>query len=47
MATRTRSRDSAVEAGLASAAVAEVEASLTVPLDPKVAGFFDVDNTMM
>jgi HAD superfamily hydrolase (TIGR01490 family) len=47
MATRTRSRDSAVQAGLASAAAAEVEASLAVPLDPKVAGFFDVDNTMM
>ncbi len=47
MAARARSRDSAVEAGLASAAAAEVEASLAVPLDPKVAGFFDVDNTMM
>jgi HAD superfamily hydrolase (TIGR01490 family) len=47
MATRTRSGDSAVKAGLASAAAAEVEASLAVPLDPKVAGFFDVDNTMM
>jgi HAD superfamily hydrolase (TIGR01490 family) len=44
---RARSRESAIEAGLASAAVAEVEASLTVPLDPLVAGFFDVDNTMM
>jgi HAD superfamily hydrolase (TIGR01490 family) len=47
MAARSRSRSSAVEAGLASAAAAEVEASLEVPLDPKVAGFFDVDNTMM
>jgi HAD superfamily hydrolase (TIGR01490 family) len=47
MAGRSRSRDTAVEAGLASAAVAEVEASLAVPLDPHVAGFFDVDNTMM
>ncbi|HEX3899951.1 MAG TPA: HAD family hydrolase [Mycobacteriales bacterium] len=47
MAARARSRESAIEAGLASAAVAEVEASLTVPLDPLVAGFFDVDNTMM
>lgn len=47
MAARVRSRDSAIEAGVASAAVAEVEASLAVPLDPKVAGFFDVDNTMM
>jgi HAD superfamily hydrolase (TIGR01490 family) len=44
---RARSRESAIEAGLASAAAAEVEASLTVPLDPLVAGFFDVDNTMM
>ena len=44
---RARSRESAIAAGLASAAVAEVEASLAVPLDPKVAGFFDVDNTMM
>jgi HAD superfamily hydrolase (TIGR01490 family) len=47
MAARSRSRSTAIEAGLASAAVAEVEASLAVPLDPKVAGFFDVDNTMM
>jgi HAD superfamily hydrolase (TIGR01490 family) len=47
MAARARSRESAIQAGLASAAAAEVEASLTVPLDPKVAGFFDVDNTMM
>ena len=34
-------------AGAASAAVAEVEASLTVPLDSSAAAFFDVDNTMM
>jgi HAD superfamily hydrolase (TIGR01490 family) len=47
MAARSRSRRSAVEAGLASAAVAEVEASLEVPADPAVAAFFDVDNTMM
>jgi HAD superfamily hydrolase (TIGR01490 family) len=47
VAARARSRESAIEAGLASAAAAEVEASLTVPLDPLVAGFFDVDNTMM
>ncbi|HEX3822972.1 MAG TPA: HAD family hydrolase [Mycobacteriales bacterium] len=47
MAARSRSRRSAVEAGLASAAVAEVEASLEVPADPRVAAFFDVDNTMM
>ncbi len=47
MAARSRSRSTAIEAGLASAAVAEVEAALEVPLDPKVAGFFDVDNTMM
>lgn len=46
---RRRSRDgtSAVLAGAASAAVAEVEASLTVPADPSAAAFFDVDNTMM
>jgi HAD superfamily hydrolase (TIGR01490 family) len=47
MAARSRSRRSAVEAGVASAAVAEVEASLEVPMDPKVAAFFDVDNTIM
>jgi HAD superfamily hydrolase (TIGR01490 family) len=47
MAARSRSRRSAVEAGLASAAVAEVEASLAVPADPTVAAFFDVDNTVM
>ena len=38
---------SAVLAGAASAAVAEVEASLTVPPDPTAAAFFDVDNTMI
>jgi HAD superfamily hydrolase (TIGR01490 family) len=32
---------------MASAAVAEVEASLAIPADPRVAAFFDVDNTMM
>jgi HAD superfamily hydrolase (TIGR01490 family) len=47
MAARSRSRRSAVEAGMAAAAVAEVEASLEMPADPKVAAFFDVDNTMM
>jgi HAD superfamily hydrolase (TIGR01490 family) len=47
MAARSRSRRSAVEAGMASAAVAEVEASLEMPADPRVAAFFDVDNTMM
>src|SRR3954470_2624390 len=47
MAARSRSRRSAVEAGMASAAVAEVEASLAMPADPQVAAFFDVDNTMM
>jgi HAD superfamily hydrolase (TIGR01490 family) len=46
MAARSR-RSTAQEAGFASAAVAEVEASLEVPLDPTVAGFFDVDNTMI
>ena len=38
---------SAVLAGAASAAVAEVEASLDVPSDPTAAAFFDVDNTMI
>ncbi|HWB66675.1 MAG TPA: HAD-IB family hydrolase [Mycobacteriales bacterium] len=47
MAGRSRSRGSAVEAGVAAAAAAEVEASLTVPPDPAAAAFFDVDNTMM
>jgi HAD superfamily hydrolase (TIGR01490 family) len=47
MAARSRSRSSAVEAGIASAAVAEVEASLEIPADPRAAAFFDVDNTMM
>src|ERR1700759_1652678 len=47
MAARSRSRRSAVEAGVASAAVAEVEASLEIPADPKAAAFFDVDNTIM
>jgi HAD superfamily hydrolase (TIGR01490 family) len=47
MAGRSRSRRSAVEAGEASAAAAEVEASLEMPAEPHVAAFFDVDNTMM
>jgi HAD superfamily hydrolase (TIGR01490 family) len=47
MAARARSRRSAIEAGIASAAVAEVEASLATPADPHAAAFFDVDNTMM
>src|SRR3954463_13757981 len=47
MAARSRSRRSAIEAGMASAAVAEVEASLAMPADPTAAAFFDVDNTMM
>ncbi|MDT7551161.1 MAG: hypothetical protein QOE84_3555 [Actinomycetota bacterium] len=38
---------SAVLAGAASAAVAEVEDSLAVPPDPTAAAFFDVDNTMI
>ena len=49
-----RSRDTtsgpdpgAVVAGEASAAAAEVEAALQVPLDPRAAAFFDVDNTVM
>jgi HAD superfamily hydrolase (TIGR01490 family) len=47
MAARSRSSRSAVAAGMAAAAVAEVEASLQVPADPHAAAFFDVDNTMM
>jgi HAD superfamily hydrolase (TIGR01490 family) len=49
-----RSRDAtsgpdpeAVIAGEASAAAAQVEAALKVPLDPRAAAFFDVDNTVM
>lgn len=37
----------AVLAGAAAAAAAEVEASLAVPSDPTAAAFFDVDNTMI
>jgi HAD superfamily hydrolase (TIGR01490 family) len=37
----------AVAAGTASAAAAEVEAAMRVPLDPRAAAFFDVDNTVM
>jgi HAD superfamily hydrolase (TIGR01490 family) len=37
----------AVVAGEAAAAAAEVEAALQVPLDPRAAAFFDVDNTVM
>jgi HAD superfamily hydrolase (TIGR01490 family) len=47
---RSRSKDdgvSTVLAGVASAAAAEVEDSLAVPLDPTAAAFFDVDNTMI
>ena len=49
-----RSRDTtfgpdpdAVVAGEASAAAAQVEAALQVPLEPRAAAFFDVDNTVM
>ena len=38
---------SSVLAGVASAAVAELEDSLSVPLDPTAAAFFDCDNTMI
>jgi len=38
---------SAVLAGAASAAAAEVEASLATVADPEAAAFFDVDNTMI
>ena len=34
-------------AGTASAAAAEVEDAMRVPLDPRAAAFFDVDNTVM
>ncbi|MDX6196992.1 MAG: hypothetical protein QOJ79_143 [Actinomycetota bacterium] len=46
---RARNDDgvSAVLAGAASAAAAEVEDSLAVPPDPTAAAFFDVDNTMI
>jgi HAD superfamily hydrolase (TIGR01490 family) len=47
---RSRSADDAAEAitaGEASAAAAEVEDALAVPLDPVAAAFFDVDNTVM
>jgi HAD superfamily hydrolase (TIGR01490 family) len=37
----------AVLAGAASAAAADVEASLRVPVDPTAAAFFDCDNTMI
>ena len=49
MRLRRRTDDgvSAVLAGAASAAAAEVEASLAVPADPTAAAFFDVDNTMI
>ncbi|HET7327050.1 MAG TPA: HAD-IB family hydrolase, partial [Nocardioidaceae bacterium] len=47
MRRRSRDTDNAALAGAASAAVAEVEASLVVPPDPSAAAFFDVDNTMM
>src|SRR4051812_10867482 len=47
MRRRHKDNRSAALAGAASAAVAEVEASLVVPPDPSAAAFFDVDNTMM
>ena len=48
MGRRTKKAStSAALAGAASAAVAEVEASLATPPDPTAAAFFDVDNTMM
>jgi HAD superfamily hydrolase (TIGR01490 family) len=46
-AEQPRSDPSAVVAGLASAAAAEVEAALEIPPDPGAAAFFDVDNTVM
>jgi HAD superfamily hydrolase (TIGR01490 family) len=47
MARHRKDASRAALAGAASAAVAEVEASLVVPPDPSAAAFFDVDNTMM
>src|SRR5437588_1928589 len=47
MARSSRHSTRAALAGAASAAAAEVEASLVVPPDPGAAAFFDVDNTMM
>ena len=47
MRRRRNDNHNAELAGAASAAVAEVEASLVVPPDPTGAAFFDVDNTMM
>jgi HAD superfamily hydrolase (TIGR01490 family) len=47
MRRRRKDNRNAELAGAASAAVAEVEASLVVPPDPSAAAFFDVDNTMM
>jgi HAD superfamily hydrolase (TIGR01490 family) len=37
----------AIIAGRAAAAVAEVEAALSVPPDPQAAAFFDIDNTIV
>src|SRR6059058_5346511 len=47
MARSSRHSTRAALAGAASAAAAEVEASLVTPPDPTAAAFFDVDNTMM
>jgi HAD superfamily hydrolase (TIGR01490 family) len=47
MGRRTKDGSRAALAGAASAAIAEVEASLAMPPDPAAAAFFDVDNTMM
>src|SRR5438270_7800099 len=47
MARSSRHPSRAMLAGAASAAAAEVEASLVVPPDRSAAAFFDVDNTMM
>jgi HAD superfamily hydrolase (TIGR01490 family) len=47
MARRSKDGARAALAGAASAAAAEVEASLVTPPDPTAAAFFDVDNTMM
>jgi HAD superfamily hydrolase (TIGR01490 family) len=42
-----RLQERSVLAGEASAAAAELEAALTVPLDPGAGAFFDVDNTVV
>ncbi len=47
MARIRRATPSQVTAGVAAAAVAEVEDALAAPPDPRAAAFFDVDNTVL